>query len=82
MHTIIKINTTDLNEQIIQDLKEKYGNVELEIRVHSIQSKIAKHQKVLTEYITEFVEERNNTLGNDMTYQAVIDTQGNHFKLS
>ena len=47
----------------------------------NIQSKIVKHQKVLIKYITELVEERNNALGNDMTYQAVIDTQGNHFQL-
>ncbi len=47
----------------------------------NIQSKITKHQKVLIQYITELAEERNNALGNDMTYQALIDTQGNHFQL-
>ncbi len=81
MHTIIKINITDLNEQIIQDLKEKYGNVELEIRVHSLQSKITKHQKVLSEYITELADERNNGIGRKLTHQAIIDTKNNHFQL-
>jgi len=35
MNAVIKINTTDLNEQIIHDLKEKYGSAELEIHVRS-----------------------------------------------
>lgn len=34
MTTILKINTRNLNEAIVQDLKEHYGNAELEIRVH------------------------------------------------
>ncbi len=35
MNAVIKINTADLNEQIIHDLKEKYGSAELEIHVRS-----------------------------------------------
>ncbi len=35
MNTVIKINTADLNQQVIHDLKEKYGSAELEIRVRS-----------------------------------------------
>jgi len=33
MNAVIKINTADLTEQVIHDLKEKYGSAELEIRV-------------------------------------------------
>ncbi len=35
MNVVIKINTADLTEQVIHDLKEKYGSAELEIRVRS-----------------------------------------------
>ncbi len=31
MNVVIKINTADLTEQVIHDLKEKYGSAELEI---------------------------------------------------
>jgi len=44
MNAVIKINTADLSEQIIHDLKEKYGSAELEIRV------VPEHKKeVLSE---------------------------------
>jgi hypothetical protein len=32
--TVIKINARNLNEDVIQGLKEHYENAELEIRVH------------------------------------------------
>jgi len=35
MNAVIKINTADLTEQVIHDLKEKYGSAELEIHVRS-----------------------------------------------
>lgn len=47
----------------------------------TLQSKIAKHQKALTKYITELAEERNNGIGNKLTHQAIIDTKNNHFQL-
>jgi hypothetical protein len=34
MSTVLKINARNLNEAIIRDLKEHYGDAELEIRVH------------------------------------------------
>ena len=36
MSTVLKINTRNLNEAVVQDLKEHYGNAELEIRIHNI----------------------------------------------
>ena len=47
----------------------------------SLKSKIKKNQKILAAYIQELADERNNALGNDMTYQAIIDLSGNHFQL-
>ena len=46
-----------------------------------IKSKITKHQQALTKYIKELASEYNNSLGNTMTYQAIIDTESNHFQL-
>ncbi len=46
-----------------------------------IKVKIEKHQKALTAYVKALAEEYNNSLGNTMTYQAIIDTEGNHFQL-
>ncbi|MEO0044018.1 MAG: hypothetical protein RL329_3466 [Bacteroidota bacterium] len=46
-----------------------------------LKNKIKKHQRVLTAYITQLAKERNEGLGNDMTYQGIIDTKGNHFQL-
>ncbi len=46
-----------------------------------LKNKIKKYQRVLSQYITQQAEERNAALGNDMTYQAIIDTKGNHFQL-
>ncbi|MCO6488559.1 MAG: DUF4240 domain-containing protein [Phaeodactylibacter sp.] len=36
MPTVLKINTRNLNQDVVQDLKEHYGNAELEIRVHNL----------------------------------------------
>lgn len=47
----------------------------------SIKLKIRKYQKTLAIYIQKLADEHNNALGNDMTYQAVIDMKGNHFQL-
>lgn len=44
-------------------------------------TKIEKHQKALAQYIKALAAEYNNSLGNIMTYQAIIDTEGNHFQL-
>ncbi len=41
MNAVIKINTADLTEQVIHDLKAKYGSAELEIRVRSEHEKEA-----------------------------------------
>ncbi|MCU0338312.1 MAG: XisI protein [Spirosomaceae bacterium] len=46
-----------------------------------LKSKIKKHQKVLSEYVRKMAQERNEALGNQMTYQAIIDLVGNHFQL-
>jgi XisI protein len=46
-----------------------------------LKNKIKKHQRVLTAYITQLAKERNESLGNDMTYQSIIDIKGNHFQL-
>ena len=43
--------------------------------------KIKKHQEALTKYLIGLANYYNNALGNDLTYQAVIDTQNNHFQL-
>ena len=47
----------------------------------NVKSKIKKHQKALAEYIQSLADERNQALGNDMTYEAIIDLKGNHFQL-
>jgi XisI protein len=47
----------------------------------NVKSKIKKYQKIIAQYIQELAYEYNNALGNDMTYQAIIDTQNNHFQL-
>lgn len=47
----------------------------------TVQSKIDKYQKVLTEYITNLATEHNNALGNTMNYHALIDTNNNYFQL-
>lgn len=36
MTTVLKINTQNLNEAVVRDLKEHYQNAELEIRVHEV----------------------------------------------
>ena len=47
----------------------------------NIKSKIEKHQKALSQYISQLAEKYNNSLGNTMNYQAVIDKEGKHFQL-
>jgi len=47
----------------------------------SLKLKIAKNKKILASYIQELADERNNALGNDMTYEAIIDLKSNHFQL-
>ena len=47
----------------------------------NVKSKIKKYQKILSQYIEQLANEHTNALGNDMTYQAIIDTQNNHFQL-
>ena len=47
----------------------------------NVKSKIKKYQKAIAQYIQELAHDRNNSLGNDMTYQAIIDAQNNHFQL-
>jgi XisI protein len=42
-----------------------------------LKNRIKKHQRVLSDYITELAQ----ALGNDMTYQAIVDTKGNHYQL-
>ena len=46
-----------------------------------LKNRIKKYQHILSEYITQLAQERNTALGNDMTYQAIVDTKGNHFQL-
>ena len=46
-----------------------------------LKEKIEKHQKTLSKYIKMLANEYNNSLGNTMKYQAVIDLNGNHFQL-
>jgi len=48
---------------------------------NNLQSKIEKHQQALTQYMRELAHECNNSLGNKMEYQAIIDAEGNHFQL-
>jgi XisI protein len=46
-----------------------------------LKNKIKKHQRVLMAYITKLAKERNESLGNDMTYQSIFDIKSNHFQL-
>jgi len=43
--------------------------------------KIQENQKILTQYIQQLAHQYNQALGNNMTYQGIIDTQNNHFQL-
>ena len=36
MTTVLKINTRDLNNSMLEDLKDRFGDAELEIRVHDV----------------------------------------------
>ncbi len=47
----------------------------------TIQSKIEKYQNILTQYIEKLAEEKNNSLGNELSYQPIIDTKRLHFQL-
>jgi hypothetical protein len=46
-----------------------------------LKNKIKKYQKILATYIQELADENNTSLGNDVTYQAIIDVKANHFQL-
>lgn len=46
-----------------------------------INQKIENHKKALTKYFRDLAKNYNNSLGNTMTYQAVIDSEENHFQL-
>lgn len=46
-----------------------------------LKRKIKKYQKVLTDYIEGLANDYNNALGNEFTYQAIIDLRNNHFQL-
>lgn len=43
--------------------------------------KIETYQKILSEYVERLADKYNNALGNELTYQAIIDTKNNHFQL-
>jgi len=43
--------------------------------------KIEKYQKILVQYIEKLAKEKSNGLGNNLIYQAIIDTKNNHFQL-
>lgn len=47
----------------------------------NVQLKIEKYQKVLSNYINNLANEANETLDESIKYQAIIDTQNNHFQL-
>jgi len=49
--------------------------------MENIRLKIGKYQKNLSVYIEGLAHEYNNALGNEMTYQPIIDTKHNHFQL-
>ena len=49
--------------------------------MYTIKNQIKKYQKVLATYVQDLAHDYNNSLGNDMTYQAIIDKEGNHFQL-
>ena len=46
-----------------------------------LKNKIKKYQKILAAYIQDLAYEYNTSIGNDVTYQAIIDTKANHFQL-
>ncbi len=46
-----------------------------------LKNKIDTYQKVLATYIQDLANDYNNALGNDLTYQAIIDLTNNHFQL-
>jgi hypothetical protein len=47
----------------------------------TINQKIATRKNALTKYFRALAKSYNNSLGNTMTYQAIIDTEENHFQL-
>ena len=47
----------------------------------TIQLKIEKYQKILVQYIEKLAKEKNDGLGNNLMYQAIVDTKGYHFQL-
>lgn len=49
--------------------------------MEDIKLKVEKYQKILAQYIRKLADERNDSIGNDLTYQAIIDLDGKHFQL-
>lgn len=50
-------------------------------KMDKVEQKIEKYNQILTKYITELADERNNSLGSEKNYQAIIDKKNNHFQL-
>lgn len=47
----------------------------------TVQTKIERHQKILTEYISNLADEKNDSIGSDFKHHAIIDGKINHFQL-
>jgi XisI protein len=47
----------------------------------NLEKKIKSHQKVLTNYVEQLAQERNESLGSTGGYQAVTDVKHNQFQL-
>jgi XisI protein len=47
----------------------------------SIASKITKHSNILTAYLQELADSRNQALGNTLEYQVVADHERHHYQL-
>ncbi len=47
----------------------------------TVQTKIKKHQEILTQYINDLADEKNDSIGNDFKHHAIIDKKINHFQL-
>lgn len=43
--------------------------------------KIETYKKILSDYIEGLADKYNNAIGNELTYQAIIDIKNNHFQL-
>lgn len=47
----------------------------------SVISKIEQHTSIVSQYLHDLAKEKNEALGNEMTYQAVVDAEHKHFLL-